>query len=242
MKRTELLLIIFLLNYIYSKNLIFNSEFDFNKNILEFINYRVKTDNCIEEFINLYYKSSRDIMTKLENVKMFEYQDNIYGNHIFEQYNYADIMEEILEYGQFITEYHQKYIQDFITRSFDKLSYSWTKINLIYQTQRNKKLNLINIFQRAFDSKFEVAFLIIKDIPIQIKKKKSRPLIIFTLSNNMYNPLKEYDVYLPIEVIDRSLQNKINLKTLIDFFDLSIMKYFNDKFSIEDNFEFPELG
>ena len=58
----------------------------------------------------------------------------------------------------------------------------------------------------------------------------------------MYNPLKEYDVYLPIEVIDRSLQNKINLKTLIDFFDLSIMKYFNDKFSIEDNFEFPELG
>ena len=58
----------------------------------------------------------------------------------------------------------------------------------------------------------------------------------------MYNPLKEYDVFLPVEVIDRALQNKTNLKTLIDFFDLSIMKLFNDKFSIEDNFEFPELG
>ena len=173
---------------------------------------------------------------------MFEYEDNIYANFIFEQYNYAEIMEEILHQGQFNTDYHKKYVQDFVTRSYDKLSYSWTKINLIYQTQWNKNLNLINIFQRAFDSNFEIAFLIIKNIPIQIKKKKSRPLIIFTLSNNMYNPLKEYDVFLPVEVIDRALQNKTNLKTLIDFFDLSIMKLFNDKFGIEDNFEFPELG
>ena len=53
--------------------------------------------------------------------------------------------------------------------------------------------------------------------------------------------MKEYNIYLPIEVIDKSLKDKTNLKTFIDFFDLNIMKFYNDKFGIEDNFQFPDL-
>lgn len=240
MKRIQILLILFLLNYIYSKNLRFTSQFDFRKNILEFINYKLQTDNCIEEFVNLFERSSKDIQRKLSNVRIYEYDDFIYGNFTFEKVDYFVILEEILERGFFDLEYHQKYKQDIINRSYNLLSYSWSKINLIYHI-RNKDLYLINIFQRSFESKFEIAFLIFKNIPIIIKKKKSRPLIILTLSINKDNPLKEYNIYLPIEVIDKSLKDKTNLKTFIDFFDLNIMKFYNDKFGIEDNFQFPDL-
>ena len=71
MKRIQILLILFLLNYIYSKNLRFTSQFDFRKNILEFINYKLQTDNCIEEFVNLFERSSKDIQRKLSNVRIY---------------------------------------------------------------------------------------------------------------------------------------------------------------------------
>ena len=241
MKRNQIFLFLFLLNFIYTKNLRFTSNFNFPTNILAFINYKLKTDNCIEEFINNYDKCSNDIRRKLENIRIFEYQDSIYGNFTFEIDDYFTVIKEILEYGLFVVDYHQKYFQGIIDKSYDKLGPTWSKINLIYHIQ-NKNLNLINIFQRSVESRFEIVFLIIKDIPINIKKKKSRPLIILSLSKNIYNPLKEYDIFLPEEVIDKSLRSKINLYTLIDFFDLSIMKYYNDKFGFKEDFEFPELG
>ena len=237
-----IVLFLILLNTSNLKKLRFLSESEFSMNILQYIDYAKNEGNYISKFKELFKKSDKKIQKIIKNIRIYQL-DNIGYNGLYDFMieDYDNIINEILEQAYFTGLYQTNYINQFIFKSKKILSSNWSKVSLIFQKNRIKKLNFISFFQRYKDSELDIIYIYFNDINISFLNEKI-PIIMSSFSNNPYNPFISSEIETPYFILDRKLQSERNKKLIVDFFDLNIMKLFNDKFRSSDNFDYPDLN
>ena len=192
-------LFLILLNTSNLKKLRFLSESEFSMNILQYIDYAKNEGNYISKFKELFKKSDKKIQKLIKNIRIYQL-DNIGYNELYDFMieDYDNIIIEILEQAYFTGLYQTNYIKQFIFKSKKILSSNWSKVSLIFQKNRIRKLNFISFFQRYKDSELEKAESNILDKLDTVQRDLVDAQDKYSFLNNIINCLEVRNEYKPI--------------------------------------------